>query len=152
MAAGVTLRREKLEEFREAFAECAARHLQGEKLQRVLRIDGCLALAEIDLDLLRQHEALQPFGMGNPQPLFAVRRVHPAEEPRILKEKHISLVLQQGGRRQRAIWFGAASDPLPPPPWDVAFYLERNEYRDQVTAQMQVQAIRSSVPVSANAG
>ncbi|MEY5011226.1 MAG: Single-stranded-DNA-specific exonuclease RecJ [Verrucomicrobiota bacterium] len=148
MAAGVTLRKERLEEFREAFAECAARYLQGGKLQRSLRIDACLALAEIDLELLRQHEALQPFGMGNPQPLFAVRRVQPAEEPRILKEKHLSLMLQQGSRRQRAIWFGAAAGPLPRPPWDVAFYLERNEYRDQVTAQMQIQAIRSSEPVS----
>jgi single-stranded-DNA-specific exonuclease len=147
MAAGITLKQERMEEFREAFLECAGRTLSVDQLQPVLRIDSALALGEVDLDLLRQHEALQPFGIGNPQPVFIARGVVPEEEPRILKEKHLSLMLRQGSRRQRAIWFGGAENPLPRPPWDVAFLLERNEYRGQVTAQIQIRAVRSSVAI-----
>ncbi len=142
MAAGITLQHNRFPEFRETFGQWAHSKLSQEQLQPVLRLDAMLALAEIDLELLRQHESLQPFGMGNPQPLFVARNVNLSEEPRILKEKHLSLALRQNGREQRAVWFNSADQPLPAPPWDVAFLLERNEFRNRVSPQIQIRAVR----------
>ncbi len=144
MAAGVTLQKNRFTEFRDAFAASAAATLSAEHLQPVLRIDALLALREIDLELLRQHEALQPFGMANSQPVFAARGVTLAGEPRVMKEKHLSLSLRQGNREQRAVWFGGAEQPLPRGPWDVAFQIERNEYQGRVSAQIQIKALRSA--------
>jgi single-stranded-DNA-specific exonuclease len=144
MAAGVTLHKSRFADFRDAFSAGAAACLSAEQLQPVLRIDALLALREIDLDLLRQHEALQPFGMANPQPVFAARGVTLAGEPRVMKEKHLSLSLRQGNREQRAVWFGGAEHPLPRGPWDVAFQIERNEYQGRVNAQIQIKALRSA--------
>lgn len=144
MAAGVTLQRDRFTEFRDAFAASAAATLSAEQLQPVLRIDALLALREIDLELLRQHEALQPFGMANPQPVFAARGVTLVGEPRVMKEKHLSLSLRQGNREQRAVWFGGAEQPLPRGPWDVAFQIERNEYQGRVSTQIQIKALRSA--------
>ena len=105
-----------------------------------------MALGELNWDLLRWHELLQPFGQGNPQPLFFARGVEPVAPPQMLKEKHLVLRLRQNGHSQRAIFFGGAEEPLPEPPWDVAFRISSDEYQGEIRLQMQVEAIRASVP------
>jgi single-stranded-DNA-specific exonuclease len=144
MAAGLTMVKERFAEFREAFCRCAKGLLSAEHLQPRLHLDAELSLREIGLPLLQQHDSLQPFGMGNPQPIFVARGVTLAAEPRIMKEKHRSMVLRQNGCEQRAVWFSCADQPLPRLPWDVAFQLEGNEYRDCITPQMQIKAVRTA--------
>jgi len=144
MAAGLTLRQEHFEEFRERFCACAGELLSAEQLQPRLRLDVEINLGEIDYDLLDQHEALQPFGMSHPQPLFYARGVTLAAEPRVMKEKHRSLLLRQRGDEYRAVWFGSASEELPRLPWDIAFHLERNEWQGNVSPQIQIRAVRHS--------
>ncbi len=153
MAAGLTLREASFAEFQRNFRDVARARLNDEQLQPCLRLDAEVRLDELDAEFLGCHETLQPFGMGNPQPTFLARRVVPAFEPKVLKEKHVSLTLRQatpGTPRDRyapttrAIFFNGATPPLPPPPWDIAFQVETNEYRGQTELQMQVQAIRSA--------
>ncbi|MEA3211594.1 MAG: single-stranded-DNA-specific exonuclease [Chthoniobacter sp.] len=142
MAAGLTLLQPRFAEFREAFRACALELLSAEQLQHVQHLDVELTLGEIDYELLAHHEALQPFGMANPQPVFVARGVTLAGEPRVMKEKHLSLLLRQGRDEHRAVWFAAASQPLPRLPWDIAFSIERNEWQGSVSAQIQVKAVR----------
>jgi single-stranded-DNA-specific exonuclease len=142
MAAGLTMRETHFADFRQSFCTCARELLTDEQLQPRLHLDAELALGEIDFALLDQHEALQPFGMGNPQPIFAARGVTLAAEPRVMKEKHLSLILRQGRREYRAVWFNAASETMPRLPWDVAFQIERNEWQGTVTPQIHVKAVR----------
>lgn len=144
MAAGVSVTRENFEAFRGAFAQHARGVLDEEKLEPSLEIDAELLLEEINTRMLNQYEALAPFGMGNPQPLFAIRGVTPAAPPRRLKEKHLQFSLRQGRSSARAIWFNVPSETLPPSPWDMAFELSRNEYQGTVSAQILVKAIRSA--------
>ena len=112
-------------------------------LPRVI-LDGEVALGEISLDFLAVHEQLQPFGMGNAQPLFLARGVRPLAEPVVMKEKHLRFTLGQNGTRHEAVFFNGAADPLPRPPWDVAFRIERNEWRGRVSVQIQIQRLRSA--------
>jgi single-stranded-DNA-specific exonuclease len=142
MAAGLTVGEARFVEFRDAFLACARALLSAEQLQPRLRLDAELTLGEIDYGLLDEHEALQPFGMGNPQPLFFARGVTLAAEPRVMKEKHLSLLLRQGRDEYRAVWFGGAAGTLPRLPWDVAFQIERNEWQGTVSPQIQIRAVR----------
>ena len=144
MAAGLTLRQPRFEEFRDAFRKCAGERLSAEQLQPIQTLDVELALGEIDYELLAAHESLQPFGMANPQPVFVARGVTLVFEPRVMKEKHLSLMLRQGRDEHRAVWFGAATEKLPKPPWDIAFTIERNEWQGNVSAQIHLKAVRSS--------
>ncbi len=144
MAAGLTLRQERFVDFRENFRKCAGALLTAEQLQPRLRVDVEITLGEIDYELLDQHEALQPFGMANPQPLFCARGVTLAAEPRVMKEKHFSLLLRQGGDEYRAVWFGAAAHALPRLPWDIAFHIERNDWQGTVSPQIHIRAVRHS--------
>jgi single-stranded-DNA-specific exonuclease len=145
MAAGLTLREANFLSFRDAFRECARGLLSAEQLQPIQNLDVELALGEIDYELLAAHESLQPFGMANPQPVFVSRGVTLVFEPRVMKEKHLSLMLRQGRDEHRAVWFGAASEKLPRQPWDIAFTIERNEWQGSVSAQIHIKAVRSSL-------
>jgi len=145
MAAGFALRETRFTEFRDAFRQCVRVRLRDDQLQPSLTLDAEVTLVDVRHSLLEQHDALQPFGMGNSQPVFFARRVMLAAEPRVMKEKHLSLLLRQGAQEMRAVWFGAAAEVLPRLPWDIAFTVERNEYQGVVTAQMHVRAVRTSV-------
>lgn len=148
MAAGFTVSRERFGEFKQAFLALARAQLDSEALRPCLHLDAELDLATLDMEFLAQHDLLQPFGVGNAQPLFVARRVAPSGPVRVLKEKHLSFVVShtraRDGGRCRAIFFEGARHPLPEPPWDVAFRVERNEYLGNVSVQMVVQAIRSA--------
>jgi single-stranded-DNA-specific exonuclease len=149
MAAGLTIQENNFPAFVAAFQKSCGELLAAEHLEPCLHLDDELTLRELTWDLLRWHELLQPFGHGNPQPLFLVRRVEPAAPPQILKEKHLVLRLRQDGRQQRAIFFGGAEEPLPEPPWDVAFRICSDEYEGEIRLQMQVEALRASLPPEA---
>lgn len=142
MAAGVSLPGENFAAFRTAFQACASARLTAEQLVPCLELDAELFLEELNEKMLEQYEALAPFGMGYPQPLFLVRGVTPGGSPRMLKEKHMQLSLRQGRSFSRAMWFNAPSPNLPPAPWDLAVELSRNEYQGVVSAQIVVRALR----------
>jgi single-stranded-DNA-specific exonuclease len=143
MAAGLTLRREQFAEFKTRFCAQARALLTDEQLRPRLYLDAEIPLADLHFDFLKHHETLQPFGIGNSKPMFLARNVRPAES-RVLKEKHYRFMLAQNGagRMQEAIYFGGAQQPLPAPPWDVAFQVSRNAFNGRVSVQLEVKALR----------
>ena len=144
MAAGVRIAFDQLESFSAAFRAAAQRVLTPELLQPRLELDAELTGHEINLNFLSCHDRLQPFGIGNPQPLFFIRRIVPAGEPRLLKEKHRLFTLRHRSSLLSAIQFNGAQLPLPKPPWDIAFYLEANNYQNRVQLQLHVEALRTA--------
>jgi single-stranded-DNA-specific exonuclease len=144
MAAGLTIRQERFAEFQRAFLDCARSLLSDDDLQPRLRLDSEVSFADLDMDFLFHHDRLQPFGIGNAQPMLFARGVKPNAEPRVLKEKHLLFNLRQNGSSTSAIYFNSAEIALPRPPWDIAFRIERNEFRDTVSLQVQIHAIRAA--------
>lgn len=145
MAAGLTVHKSRFKEFRSSFLECARDQLDADALRPCVHLDSEIPLSALDFEMLRFHEMLQPFGVGNRQPVFLARDVTPAGEPRVLKGKHIRARLRQNGSSHDAIFFNGAAAPLPSPPWDVAFSVERNAFRGNVSLQIEIQAIRKAV-------
>jgi len=62
----------------------------------ILDLDGELDLTEITPELFHALQLLEPYGMGNPEPVFAAHAVQLAAPPRILKDKHVKLKLKSG--------------------------------------------------------
>ncbi len=62
----------------------------------VLELDGELSLADVTPELYQALEMLQPYGMSNPEPVFAARGAQLVAPPKILKEKHVKLKLRAG--------------------------------------------------------
>ena len=144
MAAGLALHEENLPKFAEAFCSTARQLLSEEALQRSLRLDHELPFTNIDVEFLRWHELLQPFGNGNPQPLFFARAVEPVGAPRVSNEKHLIFRLRQGARHRRAVYFDGAANEFPPPPWDVAFRIGVDEYGGETLVSMRIEGLRAA--------
>jgi hypothetical protein len=66
----------------------------------MLDLDAELSLAEVTPDLFQALRLMEPYGVGNPEPVFAARAVQLSASPRILKEKHIKLKLREGESRK----------------------------------------------------
>ena len=141
MAAGLAVREENFDRFAEAFRSTARELLSEEALQPCLHLDHELAFTDIDVEFLRWHELLQPFGNGNPQPLFFAREIEPVAQ-RVVNEKHLILGLRQGHRHRRAVYFDGMANQLPPPPWDIAFRIRADEYGGETLVAMHIEAVR----------
>jgi single-stranded-DNA-specific exonuclease len=144
MAAGLALHEENLPKFAAAFCSTARELLSEEALQRSLRLDHELPFTNIDVEFLRWHELLQPFGNGNPQPIFLARAVEPVGAPRVSNEKHLIFRLRQGARHRRAVYFDGAANEFPPPPWDVAFRIGLDEYGGETLVGMRIEGLRAA--------
>ena len=144
MAAGLALCEENFDSFAEAFRSTARELLSDEALQPCIRLDHELPFTEIDVEFLRWHEMLQPFGNGNPQPLFFAREIEPVAPPRVVKEKHLIFRLRQGDRHRRAVYFDGMANQLPPPPWDIAFRICADEHDGETLIAMHIEALRAT--------
>jgi single-stranded-DNA-specific exonuclease len=108
MAAGVRVRRDRVEAFAEAFEQYAREHLAQDMIQPTLRIDAEARLGSIDHNLAAHVQRLAPFGQGNPSPLVAVRGCRLLGPPKRMGRSGntVSLMLGQNGSRMRAVGFG----------------------------------------------
>ncbi|HYS54807.1 MAG TPA: single-stranded-DNA-specific exonuclease RecJ [Thermoanaerobaculia bacterium] len=105
-ACGFSLPAARIPELRTRLAEVCDR-LDANLFRRQARIDGALALAEIDRTFLEGHELLQPFGAGNPQPLFFTCGVR-ALARRPFGEDCLELTLEDGSGRATAVLWPSA--------------------------------------------
>ena len=94
-AVGFALHTDKLPELRQRLDDFARERLTESDFVPELRIDGELSMSEITPELWRAIAALEPFGMGNPQPVFQACGVRVSAPPKILKEKHLKLRLSR---------------------------------------------------------
>jgi single-stranded-DNA-specific exonuclease len=78
----------------------ASTHLTPALLVPRLDYDAELSLAEITPEMMAWVARLEPFGIGNPEPVFLTRGVTLAAPIRIIQEKHIALQLMQSDPRQ----------------------------------------------------
>ena len=142
MAAGLTVRRERFEAFRERFGSVAREHLEPATLAPEQRIDMELGLEEATDDLERLLRAMEPTGMGNPGPVFGVRGVT-LDRPGIVGKGHLKGVLRGNGGTLSSIGFnlGDRLAAVQGRAVDVAIRLEQNEFNGRATLQGRLLSI-----------
>lgn len=150
MAAGLRIRRERVEEFAARLRELAAVRLAARHEPAALPIDLELRVAGITAELGATLAHLAPHGPGNPPPVLAVRGVR-LEHPRVVGEgaAHLQATLREGEASLRAIGFGLGSrvgDLRSDGRFDVAFHLEIDTWRGRDRLQARVLDVRSARP------
>ena len=133
-AAGLSIRRNDFEKFSLAFEETTAALVSPADLERVIEIDGALAIADMQIDLARLMEK-QVWGQGFPQPSFSGNFA--VENQRVVGEKHLKLKLSVSGRAFDAMLF-FHSDPLPEQILAV-YRLAVNEYNGAQSLQLNIE-------------
>ncbi|MDA0702774.1 MAG: single-stranded-DNA-specific exonuclease RecJ [Proteobacteria bacterium] len=112
MAAGFTVAEDKIEAFRAFLDERIGGEIEAKGVVPELRIDGALALAGANWDLVQSLEALAPFGQGNAEPVFVLRDVRIAKSD-VVGLNHVRcFVTSPAGGRLKAIAFRALETPL----------------------------------------
>ena len=134
MAAGLTIRTDALAAFSEAFEAVGRALLTQQQLERVIETDGPLEDAYYTTQFIEVMDG-QVWGQGFAPPVFCDEfRVL---NQRILKERHLKLLLERNGQRYDAIWFGhtaSVGDRA-----RVAFRLDANEYNGVTKVQLLVE-------------
>jgi len=146
MAAGISVHEDKIDSFRTAFQEAAREALSKEAMTAVLELDAEVKLRDLSLSFFESYKLLEPFGQKNPEPLFLCRNVKPKLPGRIMKDKHLRIILTQEGASMEARWFNAPIGRLPPAPWDVAMRIQRGWFRGVEQWQLTLEAVRSAEP------
>ncbi|MBI4541894.1 MAG: single-stranded-DNA-specific exonuclease RecJ [Gemmatimonadetes bacterium] len=110
MAAGLTVRRDRLEAFRAAFNDACAAQVAVSDLRPTQRIDAVLGLPELSDEFERRLRALEPTGIGNPGPVFGLEGLSVAGPMRGLGDRHVRLQLTDGRHTLRTVAWGAREE------------------------------------------
>ncbi|MDT4953574.1 MAG: single-stranded-DNA-specific exonuclease [Acidobacteriota bacterium] len=148
-AAGLTIKRERVPELRRRLNEHAASNLRDEDLVPALNIDAELPGEAVTLSLAEELRALEPFGAGNPRPLFVTRDLHLLSEPRVMKEKHLKLRLAGPANRPlEAVWWSGVEELAgrtlkPGQRIELAYTIEPNTWQGETRLQLFVKDVKT---------
>ncbi len=140
MAVGVALKKPRLDEFRAMFDEVIRKGRNGEAGEPGLELSGWIEATQLNEQLMGELEQMQPFGMGNPEPVFGVRGVRLRNRPDVFKEQHFRFAGEDAaGRRVSGVAWKLA-DRLPPvgAPLELAVQLNWNHYNGRKILQMEL--------------
>lgn len=143
MAAGLKIHPEAIDAFRERFCAYVAENRADDE-GPVLPIDAEVPLSALTYQAVRQLDDLEPFGAGNPRPLFCASGVELAAPPKRIGggDRHLALRVRQNGATLRAVAFGKAerADELggAGTPFDVVFCPSINTFRGYANVELEV--------------
>jgi single-stranded-DNA-specific exonuclease len=146
-AAGLAIRRECVAEFRRRLNEHAASCLTEEDLAPALAIDAEVVANDLSFGLSTDLQLLEPFGAGNPRPVFATRSLRVMAAPQIIKEQHLKFrVTGENNRPFEAIWWRgveeATATPEPNQRIDLAYEFEAQRWMGDIRLQLNVRDLR----------
>jgi len=145
-AAGLTMKKENLPAFKAKFEQVVAASIKEHMLHASLEIDEEIPVSRITDKFFQIVEQMAPFGPGNMQPTFVVRRVQ-AKAVRLLKEQHLKfdVCCPDTGQRISAIGFQMAEfykGLEDGKNFDLCFQIQENEYLGKKTLQLLVKDIK----------
>ena len=144
-AAGLTLEESKIAQMRERFDQYAKDHVTDAMLEREIVIDTELLLNELSPHFFRYLRQFAPFGHHNPKPVFYSRSVHSANGVKIVGNNHLKFRALQSNFVIDAIGFNLGSKAslcTNGKPFMIAYTLEENVYKGQVTPQLSIKDVR----------
>lgn len=144
LAAGVGLKSENIEIFRQKINEYAAGQ---EYVPPVLKLDCRLNPSALSLDLAETLKELEPFGHGNPTPLFGVYGVTLTRITPIGGGKHLRLLFSKGENSFQALLFGMTTERFcfcEGDILDTAVTVDTNLYNGELSLSVQIKALRMS--------
>jgi len=146
-AGGFTMPAANLEKLRDGLREFADReNILPSHIMPLINIDVRVDLSDISMTLLQQCDRLQPCGLGNPDPVFYSENVRVISQQTRGKDKvkHLSLELDTGNGKIKAIaWRWGEYCPVPNY-IDIAYKLRANQWQDTTSVELEVVGIREA--------
>jgi len=140
MAAGLSVKPDKIDSLRRRLNGLARRALKPADLQPPLRLDAEVGLDEITMESLEALARLKPTGQGNPPAQFCARNLtHQRPLQRMGSERqHVKMWVTDGATTHEAVWWHGGDESLPVGKFDLAFAPQVNVFNDRRTVQLKV--------------
>jgi len=143
MAAGLTIKRENIPEFREKFESVVQNAGIDDLFTPFIDVDSEIRFTMITDKLIDELEQLKPFGTGNAEPLFLAKGLQVVQS-QIIGEHHRKMVLKQkndpANKVFQAIQFNIDTDEDPEKEYDeIIFRLKWNRYNRKKTVQLIIE-------------
>ena len=149
-AGGFSMPAQNVEQFRNQLSIFANQCLQPEHLKPLVSVDVRADIAEINLDLYRQIDALEPCGIENKSPVFWTANVCITEQKIVGKGGHVKLTATQDGEASASVkgiaWRWGEYFPLPRRV-DIAYRLRENSFNGKTSVELELLGVR--LPASA---
>ena len=147
-AAGITIKRERIDQFRQRLNDHAALLERG-RSEHSVTIDMELKSEEIRFQLVKELEMLEPYGAGNPRPIFLTKHLRILSDPLVIKDRHLKLRLAgPDNRPHEAIWWNCIEPgeqtPQPKGGIELAYTIETSVWNDEIRVQSNVQDLRTN--------
>lgn len=144
-AAGITISKENIDAFRDSLNAVAHEVLQPLDLVPRLEIDAWISLKDITRKFLKELELLEPFGVGNRKPVFAVKGLSLKAKPKILNYNTLKIWVTDGELTYEAVGFKKALDyklDSASLVFDLAFTPLINVWQGQESIQLQLKDLK----------
>ncbi len=148
-AAGMKIKADNIDLLRKRLNTHCLEHLPVDERIPVLPIDAVVSPQTLDLKLCEEFKRFEPFGAGNPKPIFVTKDLWLTESPFVMKEKHLKLFLSDGsGKRFEAVWWDGArklnGQTLKPKSCiELAYTTEANCWQGNTGLQLVVEDLRT---------
>ncbi len=145
-AAGLTIRKENIDPFKTLINEIAQEMLEAKKLVPTLSIDCEIPLSSVTMELANIIEEMEPFGEGNPAPVFCSRAVTVKTFPKIMGRDTLKFWVSDGNCTISAVGFGMARYSgliHPGAKIDLAYQVTLDDWNKEPTPQLKLKDIRS---------
>ncbi len=148
-AAGMKIKQENIPALQQRLNEYAIATLSDDDLMPELNIDALLTSRSLGLDLVESLAPLEPFGAGNPKPVFVTRDLVLRDEPYVMKDKHLKLKLfGEDGKPFEAVWWDGVERSRgqtlkPNSRIELAYVLEANRWQGNTRLQLVVEDLRA---------
>jgi single-stranded-DNA-specific exonuclease len=108
MAAGLKIHKDKIADFARSLEEYARRNITEESLVSKLDIDAVCTIGRLNIHVVKELQRLEPFGQGNPRPVFATQGVRLISPPRRVGTRgdHLQIAISDNTGSVRCIGFG----------------------------------------------
>lgn len=141
MAAGLTVRRDAVDDFRRRINEIAAAQFPEGIPTPVAYADCEITLSDVTPEQIHQLSYLEPCGTGNPQPVFWLKDAVLREMVPVGGGKHARILLEQGGRTLTAMYFGTSPERLDyqiGDRVDLLVQMDLNSFNGRITPQLLI--------------
>jgi single-stranded-DNA-specific exonuclease len=145
LAAGLSVTRAELENFREKINEYARENLSSVDMTPTIDADCVISFKDVNISLAQQLQQLEPYGVGNPIPTFILRNVWVNEISPISDGRHTRLVISDGTSSITAMYFSNSPESIGiynGDRIDVLFNLDINEWLGRKSVQLIVKDIK----------
>ena len=146
-AAGLTVQRKNIKEFKKLVEKIAAEKLMETTFERTINVDAEIDARQLDFEAVNDLKLMEPFGMENPAPLFTLEKLKIGNLRTVGDNKHLKLVLKSSGFTVEGIGFrmGELQNELEVGGCvDIVCSSEINTFAGRKTVQLNIKDLRKN--------